>query len=225
MTHRPGAGQSSGLSAKGLVFIQAIGMSETAALGFRTHSGWTAVVAVGSSSGKPIVLDRRRIETADTAIPGSKQPFHAAERLGFERAETLIHRCRDSSRLLAVQAVSAMVSQLKQNGLTVVGAGILFASGRPLPDLAATLRSHALIHTAEGQFFREVLVRASESCSLPVTKFKEREIWDRGTVLFQRSIADLQRQIDELGRTVGPPWRQDEKLASMAAWIALIESR
>jgi hypothetical protein len=58
-----------------------------------------------------------------------------------------------------------------------------------------------------------------------VTKFKEREIWDRGTVLFQRPIADLQRQIDELGRTVGPPWRQDEKLASMAAWIALIESR
>jgi hypothetical protein len=118
-----------------------------------------------------------------------------------------------------------MIAQLKQNGLRVVGAGILFASGRSLPELAAILRSHALIHTAEGEFFREVLVRASEDCLLPVTKVKEREIWDRGTVLFGLASADLQERIGALGRTVGPPWRQDEKLASLAAWIALIESK
>jgi hypothetical protein len=200
-------------------------MGEVAALGFRAHSGWTAMVAVAGSPGRPVVLERRRIETADTAIPGSKQPYHAAERLGVERAETLIRQCRDSSTLLAMRAVSAMVAQLKQNGLTVVGAGILFASGRPLPDLAATLRSHALIHTAEGEFFREVLVRASEHCSLHVTKVKEREVWDRGTMVFRLPSADLQQRIGGLGRSLGPPWRQDEKLASLAAWIALAESK
>ena len=201
------------------------GMSEAAALGFRAHSGWTAVVAVAGSPEEPVVLERRRIETADTAIPGSKQPYHAAERLGVERAETLIRQCRDSSTLLAMRSVSAMVAQLKQNGLTVVGAGILFASGRPLPDLAATLRSHALIHTAEGEFFREVLVRASEHCSLHVTKVKEREVWDRGTMVFRLPSADLQQRIGGLGRSLGPPWRQDEKLASLAAWITLAESK
>ena len=200
-------------------------MPFAAALGFRAHSGWTAAVAVAGSPGRPVVLERRRIETADTAIPGSRQPYHAAERLGVERAETLIRRCRDSSTLLAMDAVSAMVAQLKQNGVKVVGAGILFASGRPLPDLAATLRSHALIHTAEGEFFREVLVRASEHCSLHVTKVKEREIWDRGTVVFRLPSEDLQLQIDGLGKSLGPPWRVDEKLASLAAWIALAESK
>ncbi len=70
------------------------GMSEAVALGFRAHSGWAAVVAVSGSPGRPVVLERRRIETADTAIPGSKQPFHAAERLGVERAEALIRQCR-----------------------------------------------------------------------------------------------------------------------------------
>jgi len=78
----------------------------------------------------------RRIETTGTAIPGSKQPYHAAERRGVERAKTLIRQCRDSSTPLAMRAVSAMVAELKQNGLTVVGAGILLASGCPLPDLA-----------------------------------------------------------------------------------------
>ncbi len=201
------------------------GMSKTAALGFRAHSGWTVVVAVAGSPGRPVILERRRIETADAAIPGSKQPYHAAERLGVERAETLIRQCRDSSTLLAMGAVSAMVAQLKRKGHRVAGVGILFASGRPLPDLAATLRSHALIHTAEGEFFREVLVQASEHCSLRVTKVKEREVWDRGAKVFRLPSADLQQRISGLGRSLGPPWRQDEKLASLAGWIALAESR
>jgi hypothetical protein len=182
-------------------------------------------VAVGGSPSKPVVLDRRRIEISDTAISGSRQPFHAAERLRFERAEELIGQCRDSSMLLATHAVTAMAAALNQNGHTIVGAAILFASGRTLPDLAAILRSHALIHTAEGEFFREVLAGACEHCSLPVTKVKEREIWERGTSVLRLPSADLQQRIDELGKSLGPPWRQDEKLASMAAWIALAESK
>ena len=124
-----------------------------------------------------------------------------------------------------MRAVSALVAQLKQKGHRVVGAGILFASGRPLPDLAATLQSHALIHTAEGEFFREVLVRAAEHCSLHVTKVKEREVWDRGTMVFRLPAVDLQQRIAGLGKSLGPLWRQDEKLASLAAWIALAESK
>ena len=196
-------------------------MNEAAALGFRAHSGWSIMVAVAGSLRKPVVLERRRIETADAAIPGSRQPYHAAERLEIRKAETLIGLCRDSSTLLATGSVSAMVAQLAQKGHTVVGAGILFASGRPLPDLAATLQSHALIHTAEGEFYREALVRASEHCSLPVTRVKEREVWEKGAALFRLDSADLRQSIDELGRSLGPPWRQDEKLASLAAWIAL----
>src|SRR6266545_3891732 len=153
--------------------------SERVALGFRAHSGWTVVVAVAGSCGKPVVLERRRIVTADSAVPGSKQPYHAAERLGIEKAETLIRMCRGSSTTLATDAVNALVAQLTESGHNVVCAGILFASGRPLPDLAATLKSHALIHTAEGELSREVLVRASEHCLLPVTRVREREVWDR----------------------------------------------
>src|SRR5205807_2629305 len=39
----------------------------------------------------------------------------------------------------------------------------------------------------------------------------------------QRGVAagDLERHLAELGRTLGPPWRQDEKLATLAAWLAL----
>jgi hypothetical protein len=200
-------------------------MSEAVALGLRAHSGWTAAVAASGSPNKPIILDLRRIETADARIHGSTQPYHAAKELCFEEAETLIRQCQESSTLLAVRAVSAWIAQLRQNGLRVVGVGILYASGRPLPNLAAILRSHALIHTAEGEFFRAALVTASECCSVHVTKIKEREIWESATSVFRLPTEDLQRRIGELGKSVGPPWRQDEKLASLAAWITLIESK
>lgn len=198
-------------------------MKEAAALGFRAHSGWAVAVAVAGSPNQPIVLERRRIEIADAAIPGSRQPFHAAEDLDAARAEALISRCRESSQALATAAISRLVVQFSvQHSLSA--SGMISGSGRPLPDLSAILRSHALLHTAEGEFFREVLARASESCSLPVKRVKEREVWDRGAEVFHLRPETLQQQIQALGRSLGPPWRQDEKLASLAAWIALAES-
>jgi hypothetical protein len=112
-----------------------------------------------------------------------------------------------------------------RQGYRVAGVGILFAAGRSLPELPQILKSHALLHTAEGEFYREVLVSASEHCALPVTRMKEREAWDIGESLFGLPSADLRRRIGELGRVIGPPWREDEKLAALAAWIALAELR
>jgi hypothetical protein len=197
--------------------------NQVAALGFRAHSGWAVVVAVAGLSGARVVLERRRIETADAGNPGSKQPFHAVAGLAIETAEMRLRTCQDRSFGLATDAVSALARQLSDDGYRVLGAGILFASGRPLPDLAATLRSHALIHTAEGEFFREVLVQASEHCLLPVTRIKEREVWDRAAAALGLGLPDVQKLISDLGRALGPPWRQDEKLAALAGWISLAE--
>jgi len=198
-------------------------MMKAVALGFRAHSGWAVVVAVAGSPSQPIVLERRRIEIADAAIPGSRQPFHAAEDLDVGEAEALINRCRDSSQALATAAIRKLASQLAER-YSLSASGMIAGSGRPLPDLPAILRSHALLHAAEGEFFREVLARASESCALPVRRVQERAIWERSAEVFHLRPETLQQQIQALGRSLGPPWRQDEKLASLAAWIALAES-
>ena len=85
----------------------------------------------------------------------------------------------------------------------------------------AQAASHALIHTAEGELFRKALVNASERYGLPVTGVKERELFDRGTVDLHIPVDKLKRHVAELGRAIGPPWRQDEKLAALAGWVAL----
>ncbi len=196
-------------------------MTKAAAIGFRAHSGWAVMVAVAGTLRSPHILDRRWMRLADPLISGSKQPYHAAESLECKQAKGLLERCSDSSRLLARQGIGAALSDLEKQDYEVRGCGILMASGRTLPSLDAILASHALIHTAEGELFRDVLAEAAEHFHLPVTRVGERELFLRASTELHIPAERLQQQLTELKKIVGPPWRQDEKHAALVAWMSL----
>jgi hypothetical protein len=180
------------------------------ALGFRAHSGWAAMVAVAGEIDAPRVIERGRIVIADSELPGSKQPYHAAAELPFLNAESHIGKAIESSRAMAVEAISTTVGALQSRGHTVSGCGVLLGAGKALPDLKRILASHALIHTAEGEMFRDVLVWAAKECRLPVTGVREKGL-----------DATLLKRVSCLGKLIGPPWTQDQKYATVAALIAL----
>jgi len=180
------------------------------ALGFRAHSGWAAMVVVAGSLDSPRVLERRRIEIADPEMPGSKQPFHAAADLPFPQAEALVRSAADSSRALALEAMSATLKRLRALGHEIAGCGLLLGSGKALPELEKILASHALIHTAEGELFRDVLMWAAKEYRLPVTGVREKDL-----------DASALKRIGSLGKLIGPPWTQDQKYAAMAALMTL----
>ena len=69
--------------------------------------------------------------------------------------------------------------------------------------------------------YRDVLRRASEHLSLRVTGVRERDVLARAAEATGRTASELQRRVAEMGRALGPPWRQDEKLATLVAWVAL----
>lgn len=192
-----------------------------AALGMRAHSGWAAVVAVGGSPRAPVVVDRRRFEIADPTIPGSKQPFHASKGSDLKEAKEYLRRCENRTKFLARAELRAAAAELEKKGHSVVGVGVLLGSGRPLPPLAATLASHALIHAAEGEFFRNALVEASRHCKLRVTGVREKELFERAAAELRIPAEKLQLHLAEMGRAIGPPWRQDEKFAALVAWMVL----
>ncbi len=181
-----------------------------AALGFRTHSGWAAMVAVTGTSRQPRVIDRRRIIIADPETPGSKQPYHAAADLPFAEAELLVRTSIESSRAWAREAVSAAVEALRSRGYQVTRCGLLTGSGRELPELENILASHALIHTAEGEMFRDAVAWAARACGLSLTTVREKEL-----------TAESLRDIASLGKQIGPPWTQDQTFATVAAILAL----
>lgn len=180
------------------------------ALGFRAHSGWAAMVVAAGTLDAPRVLERRRIVIADPEMRYSKQPYHAAAQLPFAKAETMVGHAVESSRGLAMEAMSAAIKTIRSQGHEVTGCGLLLGSGKALPDLERILASHALIHTAEGVLFREALAWAAQECHLPVTPIREKEM-DRSAL----------KGLDSLGKAIGPPWTQDEKYATFAALAAL----
>lgn len=190
-----------------------------AAFGLRAHSGWAALVAVAGTPASPSVVDRRRIGLAGAGIP--KQPYHAAEDLGLEKAEELIRRCVQGSRRLAIRALGEAVGDLRRDGYEVRACGLLLASGRALPGLSAILASHALIHTADGEHFRNAIIHAAGHAKLPVTAVREKDLWARASADLLVPIEELQRRIQALGKSIGPPWTEDQKLASLAGCLAL----
>jgi hypothetical protein len=195
-----------------------------AALGLRAHSGWAALVAVAGTPRSPAVLIRRRIGLVDPSVRGAKQPYHEAEGKNLPKAREIIRRCSSDASKLAGKAFRKVVGELGRNGHRVAGCGLLLASGRPLPALEAILASHALIHTADGELFRDALAGASEDCGVPVTRVPEKELLQRVTADLRISTDELQLAIRELGRSLGPPWTQDEKFAALAGWLALEET-
>jgi hypothetical protein len=198
-----------------------VAYSKQAAVGFRVHSGWAAVVAVCLDKGAPVVLARQRVHLVDTFTYEFRQPYHTAEKMLLEQAREFVARMKAEARRLAYRAIGQLESRTQEQGVKVTRCGLLLASGRPLPRLEKILASHALIHTADGEHFREAIVHASERCGLAMNCVKERELLDRAGQTFRLKPKELLRRVTELGRPLGSPWSQDEKFATVAAWFAL----
>jgi hypothetical protein len=193
---------------------------ERVALGLRAHSGWAVLVALGGPVSAPVVVDRRRLSLCDDSFP--RQPYHAAETLPPAKALTLVTRSLEAAHSLAYEALASAVRDRLAAGQEVAGAGLLVGSGRPLPrELPAILRSHPLIHTAEGEMYREAVRLGCERVRVAVVGWREREIEATASERLKLAPDAVRLRIAALGKPLGPPWSQDEKLAALAAWLVL----
>jgi hypothetical protein len=190
------------------------------ALGVRMHSGWGVLVAV-SGDADLVEVVRRRIVTLDSGLPGANQPYHYAAKLGLPEAERHLATCAAASERLALAEVEKVIRELDERHYRVVGSAVLMASGRPLPSLAKILAAHPLIHTAEGEFFRNVASKACERLGISVMAIRERELARRVEEAFGNAASRVQSRISSLGRSIGPPWTKDHKSAALAASLIL----
>ncbi len=179
-----------------------------AALAFRAHSGWAAFVALAGTPHHPSVVRRGRIELCNRGVHREGQPFHAAAEMPLDEARGFLDECALTARGMAELSLRPLLAEIRQKGYRVRAACVIAAAGRPLPDLSRILAAHPLIHTAEGEFFRDAVHQACRACHLSVTRTPE------------RSLA-VSPEIAGLGKLLGPPWRQDEKLCAAAASLLL----
>jgi hypothetical protein len=191
-----------------------------AGVGFREHTGWAAMVALGGGVKAPVVLARNRYELSEGDLP--RAVYHAARQLDLDNAGRLVRQVELVAHTAAERQLRRTVAELEAGGYEVVAAAI--AAPRELPALPEILGSHPLVHTAEGQLYRDALAEVIELLGLPLTRFVPHELYEEAADHIGTTDASLQGQLTGLGRALGPPWQRDQKEAAAAAWLALATS-
>jgi hypothetical protein len=188
-----------------------------AAVGFRVKSGWaTAVLLVGPVQ-TPEALGRRIVNLSDPDVPESKQPYHAATGV-LEEDEAKIRQRTTVVRRMAARSVTELLDHFRAAGYQVRGAGLVVGSQI---DPESISNPHIRAHALEGRLFRSVLEGALQAHGLSCSVVVERDVYSNAVALLARPENDLKRALSGLGRSLGGPWRAEEKLAALAAWMTL----
>ena len=186
-------------------------------LGFRVHTGWAATVAVGGVYPEIKIVARHRVELLVAGGPIPRFVFHAASEGKPAKAREAVRLAREMARERATEALGRIVAEMDSNGCRVVACGVPMGATKIPASLDGILASHALIHAAEGDLFRRALMDAAEDCGLAVTKVLERDAWQAAATELGATAEDVRMTIDALGKTLGPPWGEDQKVAAAAA--------
>ena len=195
------------------------------ALGFRAHSGWTAMVGLCLEKDQPRVLLRQRPKLVQQFTYEFRQPYHTAEKMPMDTAREFVSQIESAATWLAASAIRTVQLDLRKQGYEITCFGLPVGSARPLPSFEKILLSHALVHTADGELFRRALIRACEQCHISGLTLRERELVAIACKAWKVDKNDLLVRLAKLGKPMGPPWSQDEKFAAMAAWLALLGGR
>jgi hypothetical protein len=183
------------------------------ALGWKTHSGWAALVVI-ATDGELAVLDRRRVELVDPADAyWAKQPYHAAEGLDRDDARDVVKRAIAAAKRSALREMRTALGRAREAKLTVAACAVV--AGAPMPEWTVDeiLAVHFRMHKAEGVLWSDALLGAAEACGVPTVAVREKALAAEPKQTTER--------IARLGKEIGPPWAADQKQATLAALLAL----
>lgn len=208
------------------------GQRRLAVVGAADHAGWANLVTVGVSGADgeprggldPVLMDRRRCTLLDAALP--RQPYHAAEGLPAADAEALVARVSAAAEEGARAALATVVEDVSRRdratGWSVVALTLRAGGRRPLPDtVAGVLASHAAMHAAEGQLYRDALADAAAGLGLDVVVHSRGDAIAEAAAALRTDADAVAELVAGLGRTAGPPWQKEHRHAAAAALAEL----
>ena len=196
--------------------------SNLISIGLRAKTGRAIAVVLGGSIETPVVLLKTEIKLVDPKVPGTAQPYHEVMDLPWEESQRAVRKYAAAIERTAQKALARLIEEQRLNGRKIIGVGIV---GAPDRDLARIGNPHIRAHAAEGVLFRRVLDLASQSNGLKWQVFSDRNFDETIAERLGAKYSRVKQSLSELGRSISPPWRADEKQAAMAAWFVLSEAR
>jgi hypothetical protein len=124
---------------------------------------------------------------------------------------------------LAEKGLKAVVAQLRDAGFEPRAVALLINRAGWVDDLLAysiAFADHPPV--AEGLAVREALRLAARRAKLELVEVDEKSLPDVAGAILGLGTAKLDAQLKALGAAAGKPWRKEQKLASLAAWVSLV---
>jgi hypothetical protein len=181
-------------------------------IGVSDHGGWAVLVTARRDGA---VLDRRRIELVDDALPALPH-HHEGQMLPITEAVALVDQvraCAERHAAIALDAVDAHVPHVR---------GIALRARQPLPPtIAERITDYRARNVADWVMYRDALAAAAETRGLAVRWFESKTVIEAAARALR--VGDLNAYFAQLRKTMGRPWNNDHKLALAAAVLAANE--
>ena len=191
--------------------------ANTATIGLKPKTGRAIAVVLRGTRDAPQVIKRTELMLHDPRVPATFQPYHAVMELSWKESQKQVVPFVRAIEKIAAKALAQLIHELRTEGLEIVGVGIAGTADR---DLSKIGNYHIRAHAAEGLLFRQVLEFAAKANKLPQRTFVERDLQIQAASELGTTVAKLNSALATLGRSAGPPWRTEQRVAAATAWLA-----
>jgi hypothetical protein len=178
-------------------------------------SGVAIAVVLCGDRAAPTPLTRHIVELSDPRVAETRQPYHDGfgtaqqDERELARRIAIVERCAKAS-------ISTLLSELQP--CEAVGAALVVGS---VINPASVGNPHIRAHANEGRLFRTVVEDALKSHGIQCEVIVEKQLAASAAARLRCRPAELTRTLAAFGKTIGGPWRADDKAAATAAWLAL----
>jgi hypothetical protein len=174
------------------------------------------VVAVGGPADAPEILGKAQIQVAFTFDEGAV--FHAGEGLPADEAVAL---AREREVLFTERARVELAAFIARLDARIVAARLVAAPAKRLPPVESILKSHALVHAAEGELYRRVFAGAAAALGARPERVPPDQLAGSAAAALGLTPAKLAARLAAMGKASGRPWAAEQKQAALVAWLAL----
>jgi hypothetical protein len=187
-------------------------------------------VAVGLTvdEGEPRVLVSTFLKTSADGDRLALEPYGVAFEMaaGSQRASAqavaAVAEGRRRQDELAAKGLQDIIGHLEKAAREPIVAALLVNRAGWITDLleySLTFADH--VPVAEGLAVREALRFAFRRCGIDAAELDEKALPGVAAERLGMSTAEIDARLKVLGATVGKPWRKEQKLACLAAWVAI----
>ena len=198
-------------------------------LGFRAGRGGSVVVGVSVKGREPRIVLSGFLPTAAEGDRIALEPYHVAAGMargpkGQVSAEAVaaVAEGRKRQDRMAADGLAAIIRALRKEKYRPVVAALLVNRAGWITDLLEySLFAPEHPPVAEGLAVRDALRSALGRSGIKLVEMDEKSLPEAASKALRLSTADMDLRLKGLGAAAGKPWRKEQKLACLSAWLAV----